>query len=78
MTIGVVENQACQEYGRMLWSCRRGRLELDLWFKPLKDMWHDLSRDEKDKVWLLLQSSDESLWVIFEQHPILKNLVVAI
>jgi succinate dehydrogenase flavin-adding protein (antitoxin of CptAB toxin-antitoxin module) len=49
----------------MLWSLRRGQLELDLWLTPLVDAWYGLPPQDREAVFRLLDESDEVLWEHF-------------
>lgn len=57
-----------QEFRRMIWSCRRGQLELDVWLTPLQHAWHDFNQAQRLAVMKLLEESDDVLWDYFLQR----------
>jgi len=57
-----------QEFRRMIWSCRRGQLELDVWLTPLQHAWQDFTQAQRFAVMKLLEESDDVLWDYFLQR----------
>ena len=57
---------------RLRWQCRRGLLELDLWFvRFLEQQYSSLSPEEQGAFQRLLEQSDQTLlaWLQGQQDP---------
>jgi antitoxin CptB len=57
---------------RLRWQCRRGLLELDLWFmRFLEQHYSSLSTEEQDAFQRLLEQPDQTLlaWLQGQQDP---------
>lgn len=60
-----------EDIRRLTWQSRRGMLELDVLFVPfVKDVFRDLSEDDKDHFVRLLACEDQDLFLWFMEREI--------